>query len=76
MPSATIAVVGLGLDCVAQPFVEVPSRITRGVRGLTVEVLGGPCRLVEFSLKLRFHVTCDAAYAFFDLAAEVSGRAV
>jgi hypothetical protein len=67
--------IGLGLDRGAEPLVEVRSRIARGVRGLAVEVLRGPGRLVEFSPNLRFHVARDAAGAFFHLAAEVSGRA-
>jgi hypothetical protein len=65
----------LSFDCCAQPFVEVHSCIARSVSGLTVKVLCGTGRLVEFSLKLRCHVASGATDALFDLAAEVFGRA-
>jgi hypothetical protein len=67
--------IGLSFDCRAQPFVEGHGCIARGVGGLPVEVLCGPGRLVEFSLKLRFHVASGATETLFDLAAEVSGGA-
>ena len=63
-------------DDVAQPFVEVRSRIACGVRSLTVEILSGPFRLVEFSPNPCFHVACGAAYAFFDLATDEADLAI
>src|SRR5580700_7726490 len=67
--------IGLGFDSLAKPLVKSGGGVARGVSRLAVEVLGSPCRVVELSLYLCFGVPHQAAYTFFDLAADVSGCA-
>ena len=65
--------VGLGFNAAPQPFFKSDGGIPRHIRGLPVEILGGPSRLVELTLDLLFDIAGDAADAFFQLASDIAG---
>ena len=53
--------VGLGFNAAPQPFFKRDGGVPRHIRGLPVQVLGGPGRLVQLTLDLLFDIAGDAA---------------
>src|SRR4029077_3195901 len=45
------------------------------IRGLPVQILGGPGRLVQLTLDLLFDIAGEAADAFLQLGTEIAGGA-
>jgi hypothetical protein len=65
----------LRLDLASKPFIKRQSRVAGRIGRLAIEVLRRAGSLIYDSLGLAFGIARNTPKAFFDLAADVFGRA-
>jgi hypothetical protein len=64
--------IGLGLDRVTKPLIDLAGPSSRGIGRFAVDVLRDTGYLVSHAFALGLDVACCAAKAFFDLAAQIA----